>query len=624
MADEDEASLHIAGRKLFPFQAHGVQWMLMQEILPTRLWDQDVTGGLLCDDMGLGKTIQTIAVIKRRPLPRTIVVVPVAVLRPWEEMLAEAGCAVYELQAGDKVRPIVLRDVPLTARPADLADRLDTDSDADSDSSDESKEEDDDTDRADDASEGEGEGKGKDKDTGKGGDTGKGKGKGKDKDKDRTDLDMVDLSEALSDADEPLPPGATSVRELHYASKAINIEAMPPTPVAEDGTADAPCVVVATYGKVKPLVWQARSEELGSGVRPLATVAWDRIVLDEGHVIRNTKTLTAARMTRLVRAPGCAAWVLTGTPVHNKKDDLFALFAFLGYNLMRVPRTVRDAAVAWAAKAMRRTMADVPADVRRSMAYPEEDFSVTEHAVAYRSEGEADFYRAATGTIMEQLAALDGYTNRREAAQHRLVLTLFLRLLAVHPQIYIGACNKQRAGEGMDAWPAWTGRVSKNEEVMELVAAWRAEGASFVLFTHFKEELEQFKDALAALDYAVLTIDGSQSGAQRFDVLARSRRLAAAGTLQALLVQITAGGVGLNIQHLDRVIIPSPDWVPNVEAQAIARCHRMGQTKRVQVHRFFLAEVMRAGMQIEQKILQQQAAKNALVGRIVTSTVRYT
>ena len=52
-----------------------------------------------------------------------------------------------------------------------------------------------------------------------------------------------------------------------------------------------------------------------------------------------------------------------------------------------------------------------------------------------------------------------------------------------------------------------------------------------------------------------------------------------------LLAQIEAGGTGLNIQAASVVVICEPQWKPSVEEQAIARAHRMGQTRRVQVRR---------------------------------------
>ena len=52
-----------------------------------------------------------------------------------------------------------------------------------------------------------------------------------------------------------------------------------------------------------------------------------------------------------------------------------------------------------------------------------------------------------------------------------------------------------------------------------------------------------------------------------------------------LLGQIEAGGVGINMQAASVVILTEPQWKPSTEQQAVARAHRMGQVRTVQVHR---------------------------------------
>ena len=57
---------------------------------------------------------------------------------------------------------------------------------------------------------------------------------------------------------------------------------------------------------------------------------------------------------------------------------------------------------------------------------------------------------------------------------------------------------------------------------------------------------------------------------------------------RVLMIQIKAGGVGLNLQQFNNVFILSPDWNPANEIQAIARAHRLGQTKKVNVYKYTL------------------------------------
>jgi non-specific serine/threonine protein kinase len=71
--------------------------------------------------------------------------------------------------------------------------------------------------------------------------------------------------------------------------------------------------------------------------------------------------------------------------------------------------------------------------------------------------------------------------------------------------------------------------------------------------------------------------------------------------------------VALNLTAADYVIIFDPWWNPAVEAQAIDRSHRIGQTKKVMVYRMVVKD------SIEEKMLELQEKKKALVENLVTS-----
>ena len=72
------------------------------------------------------------------------------------------------------------------------------------------------------------------------------------------------------------------------------------------------------------------------------------------------------------------------------------------------------------------------------------------------------------------------------------------------------------------------------------------------------------------------------------------RRVLGVDRSRAVLVsQIQAGGVGLNIQAASVVVLAEPQWKPSIEDQAVARCHRMGQVRPVQVHRLLAEDVRR-------------------------------
>ena len=66
---------------------------------------------------------------------------------------------------------------------------------------------------------------------------------------------------------------------------------------------------------------------------------------------------------------------------------------------------------------------------------------------------------------------------------------------------------------------------------------------------------------------------------------------------------IAAGGVGLNIQAASVIIIAEPQLTPSIEEQAIARAHRMGQVRPVDVHRLLCED------SVDQRVLELLAGK---------------
>lgn len=83
-----------------------------------------------------------------------------------------------------------------------------------------------------------------------------------------------------------------------------------------------PTIVLTTYGTVQS-EWSNNSQQQAKG---LFNVHFFRIILDEGHTIRNRNTKTAKAIYSLSSE---RKWVLTGTPIINRLEDLYSLVHFL-------------------------------------------------------------------------------------------------------------------------------------------------------------------------------------------------------------------------------------------------------------------------------------------------------
>jgi SNF2 family DNA or RNA helicase len=126
-------------------------------------------------------------------------------------------------------------------------------------------------------------------------------------------------------------------------------------------------------------------------------------------------------------------------------------------------------------------------------------------------------------------------------------------------------------------------------------------GRRVIVFSYFLDVLDQVMDLLG--DVAVGPLTGKVKVAERQEMV---DSLSEPDGPRVLVSQITAGGVGLNVQAASVVIFCEPQVKPTIEAQAVARAHRMGQTRTVQVHRLLVAD------SVDQRMMEILDTKAAL------------
>jgi SNF2 family DNA or RNA helicase len=126
---------------------------------------------------------------------------------------------------------------------------------------------------------------------------------------------------------------------------------------------------------------------------------------------------------------------------------------------------------------------------------------------------------------------------------------------------------------------------SKLVRLIEIVEEAIESGQKVIVFSYFRTVITQVMQALG--DKAIGPITGSVSSIQRQNIVDEFQN---SPKPLALVGQIQAAGTGLNIQAASVVILCEPQIKPSLEVQAIARAHRMGQVRKVQVHRLILPE----------------------------------
>jgi SNF2 family DNA or RNA helicase len=128
-------------------------------------------------------------------------------------------------------------------------------------------------------------------------------------------------------------------------------------------------------------------------------------------------------------------------------------------------------------------------------------------------------------------------------------------------------------------------RPSKLTRLLEITEEAFASGEKVLVYSYFLDNLDLIAEALGSK--AIGPITGATSPSQRQELVDKFH---ASPEPLALIGQIQAAGTGLNIQAASIVIICEPQIKPSLETQAIARARRMGQLRRVQVHRLLIPD----------------------------------
>jgi SNF2 family DNA or RNA helicase len=347
-----------------------------------------------------------------------------------------------------------------------------------------------------------------------------------------------------------------------------------------------PTVVIAPYSVI--------GTRKGSPACPLLDIAWDRVILDEAHEIRNPKS--AMHVTCMqVKAP--IRWVMTGTPVFNSLRDFVSLGAFIGLDRQTIQNYTEDVRARYV---IRRTKVDLcKFNIRLEL--PPLDF---ENVELEMYPEERDIYEQAfeQGRQVVSSVVVNNFTHIQE------LLEAFLRVRQVMawPQMYLdGIARKQ--GEEPEAW---TGRSKKLETLMELIASHPKEKS--LIFCQFIGEMDRIQELLVTAGVQTFRIDGSVDHEQRAERI-QGFKTASTGVF---LIQIKSGGVGLNLQEATRVYITCPAWNPATELQAIARSHRTGQTQKVTVRRLIYTGE-EALPSVEQSILALQETKTKVCAEVL-------
>jgi SNF2 family DNA or RNA helicase len=343
-------------------------------------------------------------------------------------------------------------------------------------------------------------------------------------------------------------------------------------------------VIVTTYGTLRMDVFALKEME------------FDYIILDEATAIKNSATQNA-KCCRLLQ--GRYRLAMSGTPIENHLGELWSLFEFLNPGMLghssafeqlsksatNDPQSRQLLAKAIAPYVLRRTkeqvLKELPAKTEQTL-YCDLPPKQRKQYNQLR-----DHFRAMlSDKIRDQ--------GLQKSKIHVLEALLRLRQAACHP----GLIDKRMAKQ----------TSAKLDALLEQLESVVSEGHKALVFSQFTSLLEIVKGHLKKRKIKFEYLDGQTQNRK-----ARVEAFQNDPECPLFLISLKAGGHGLNLTAADYVFILDPWWNPAVEAQAVDRAHRLGQTKSVFAYRLIARDT------VEEKVLALQKNKKELAEAIISA-----
>lgn len=311
------------------------------------------------------------------------------------------------------------------------------------------------------------------------------------------------------------------------------------------------------------------------------------VFYDEAQAFKNPLTQTA-RAVKKVKANN--RFALTGTPVENSAEELWAIFhvvfpqLFLGlkeYSQLTnktISRRIRPFL-------LRRIKEEVLHE------FPQK---YEETVTVELLQEQKKLYAAYLAKLRhDTLKHLDKDTIRKNRIRILAGITR-LRQICCHPKLFVDG---------------YKGSSAKFEQLFHIIEEAKHAGKRVLIFSQFTKMLELIGKELTLRGLSYFYLDGQTPSEERVEICQRYN----AGEKDYFLISLKAGGTGLNLMGADTVILYDTWWNPAVEEQAADRAHRIGQKNSVTV-----LKLISKGT-IEEKMNELQDKKRNLVEEIIQS-----
>nr|WP_321452787.1 SNF2-related protein [uncultured Carboxylicivirga sp.] len=334
-------------------------------------------------------------------------------------------------------------------------------------------------------------------------------------------------------------------------------------------------------------------------VQMLSEFTFNYIILDESQAIKNP---ASRRYKAACTLKAYNRLALTGTPIENSTFDLFAQMSFVNRGFLGgvtafkenysnpIDKDGDEIRAAELQKlinpfVLRRTKEMVATELPDKT----EDVIYCEMEPAQRRVYDA-YRNQFRDKLMGQIES-DGLAKSK-----MMVLEALTRLRQI--------CDSPRL---LNDESIETSASAKVEELVQHITE-KTANHKLLIFSQFVKMLGLIRDELQKRNIKFEYLDGQSSTKQRE---ASVNNFQEDEELRVFLISLKAGGTGLNLTAADYVYIVDPWWNPAVENQAIDRCYRIGQDKKVFAYRMICKNT------VEEKILKLQEKKTKIANDIV-------
>ena len=336
----------------------------------------------------------------------------------------------------------------------------------------------------------------------------------------------------------------------------------------------------------------------------LSTIKWQFMAVDEAHRLKNRESQLYAKLADF-KVP--SRILITGTPVQNSLSELSALMDFLMPGLVRIEDSMDLQSEEAGRKIDELNKAIKPYILRRTKNTVESDLPPkTEKIIRVElSDVQLEYYK---NILTRNYAAL----NQGAKGQKQSLLNIMMELKKAsnHPFMFPNAEDRILAGSERreDTLKALVTSSGKMMLLDQLLTKMKKDSHRVLIFSQMVKMLDILAYYLQLRGHQFQRLDGTVAPGPRR--MAIDHFNAPDSNDFCFLLSTRAGGLGINLMTADTIVLFDSDWNPQADLQAMARAHRIGQTKPVTIYRLVSKET------VEEEILER--ARNKLMLEFIT------